>query len=61
MRDGGAPWLFTADIARMDAEGFFYIVDRKKDMALIGGFNGYPTTVEKVLASHPAVDEVGVA
>ena len=49
------------DIARMDAEGFFYIVDRKKDMALIGGFNGYPTTVEKVLASHPAVDEVGVA
>ena len=61
MRDCWALWLFTGDIARMDAEGFFYIVDRKKDMALIGGFNGYPTTVEKVLASHPAVDEVGVA
>lgn len=60
MRDGGPPWLFTGDIARMDAEGFFYIVDRKKDMALIGGFNVYPTTVEKVLASHPAVGEAGV-
>ena len=44
----------------MDADGYFYIVDRKKDMALIGGFNVYPTTVEKVLASHPAVGEVGV-
>ena len=60
MRDGGAPWLLTGDIARMDAEGFFYIVDRKKDMALIGGFNVYRTTVGKVLASHPAVGEVGV-
>ena len=60
MQDGGPPWLFTGDIAHMDADGYFYIVDRKKDMALIGGFNVYPTTVEKVLASHPAVGEVGV-
>jgi long-chain acyl-CoA synthetase len=57
----GKEWLYTGDIARMDEEGFFYIVDRKKDMALIGGFNVYPTTVEKVLAEHPAVQEVGVA
>jgi long-chain acyl-CoA synthetase len=58
---GGRTWLFTGDIARMDEDGFFYIVDRKKDMALIGGFNVYPTHVEKVLKDHPAVLEVGVA
>ena len=57
----GKRWLYTGDIARMDEEGYFYIVDRKKDMALIGGFNVYPTTVEKVLMEHPAVREVGVA
>lgn len=58
---GGRKWLYTGDIARMDEDGFFYIVDRKKDMALIGGFNVYPTSVEKVLKEHPAVYEVGVA
>ncbi|MGB7338174.1 MAG: long-chain fatty acid--CoA ligase [Phototrophicaceae bacterium] len=57
----GITWLFTGDIARMDEDGYFYIVDRKKDMALIGGFNVYPTEVEDVLKSHPAVLEVGVA
>jgi len=57
----GKIWLYTGDIARMDEDGFFYIVDRKKDMALIGGFNVYPTLVEKVLSDHPAVLEVGVA
>ncbi|MEO1163389.1 MAG: AMP-binding protein, partial [Chloroflexota bacterium] len=57
----GKKWLFTGDIARMDEEGYFYIVDRKKDMALIGGFNVYPTEVEDALKSHPAVLEVGVA
>ena len=57
----GVRWLFTGDIARMDEDGYFYIVDRKKDMALIGGFNVYPTTVENAIASHPAVLEVGVA
>ena len=58
---GGVRWLYTGDIARMDEDGYFYIVDRKKDMALIGGFNVYPTTVENEIASHPAVLEVGVA
>jgi long-chain acyl-CoA synthetase len=57
----GKLWLYTGDIARMDENGYFYIVDRKKDMALIGGFNVYPNMVEKVIAEHPAVAEVGVA
>lgn len=57
----GKKWLYTGDIARMDEDGYFYIVDRKKDMVLIGGFNVYPRTVEDVLNEHPAVLEVGVA
>ena len=57
----GRLWLYTGDIARMDEDGYFYIVDRKKDMALIGGFNVYPTAVENAISSHPAVLEVGVA
>ncbi len=57
----GVRWLYTGDIARMDEDGYFYIVDRKKDMALIGGYNVYPTTVENAIASHAAVLEVGVA
>ncbi len=57
----GKTWLYTGDIARMDSDGYFYIVDRKKDMALIGGFNVYPANVEKVIKEHPAVFEVGVA
>jgi long-chain acyl-CoA synthetase len=57
----GKVWLYTGDIARMDDDGYFYIVDRKKDMALIGGFNVYPNAVEKVLTDHPAVLEAGVA
>jgi len=56
----GKLWLYTGDIARMDEDGYFYIVDRKKDMALIGGFNVYPRNVEDVLMEHPAVREVGV-
>ena len=59
--EDGKTWLYTGDIARMDEDGYFYIVDRKKDMALIGGFNVYPNTIEKVLKQHPAVHEVGVA
>jgi long-chain acyl-CoA synthetase len=58
LRDG---WLFTGDIARMDEEGYFYIVDRKKDMVLVGGFNVYPTAVENTLKEHEAVAEVAVA
>jgi long-chain acyl-CoA synthetase len=63
LREGpdGEKWLYTGDIARMDEDGYFYIVDRKKDMALIGGFNVYPRNVEDVLMEHPAVKEVGVA
>jgi long-chain acyl-CoA synthetase len=57
----GHVWLYTGDIASMDADGYFYIVDRKKDMALIGGFNVYPSAVEEIIKSHPAVLEVGVA
>ena len=57
----GKRWLYTGDIARMDEDGYFYIVDRKKDMALIGGYNVHPNNVERAIASHPAVLEVGVA
>lgn len=57
----GKVWLYTGDIARMDEDGYFYIVDRKKDMALIGGFNVYPRAVEDVLSGHPSVLEAGVA
>ncbi|MBN1201420.1 MAG: long-chain fatty acid--CoA ligase [Anaerolineae bacterium] len=56
----GNVWLYTGDIARMDEDGYFYIVDRKKDMALIGGFNVYPRYVEDVLMEHPAVKEAAV-
>lgn len=53
-------WLYTGDIARMDEDGFFYIVDRKKDMVLVSGFNVYPTEVEDALVKHPGVLEAGV-
>ena len=52
-------WLHTGDIAKMDEKGFFYIVDRKKDMILVSGFNVYPNEVEDVVARHPGV--LGVA
>ena len=51
-------WLHTGDMAKMDAEGFFYIVDRKKDMILVSGFNVYPNEIEDVVAAHPGVLEV---
>jgi len=53
-------WLYTGDIARMDEEGYFQIVDRKKDMIISGGFNIYPRDVEEVLFMHPAVKEASV-
>jgi long-chain acyl-CoA synthetase len=56
MLDGG--WLRTGDIGRMDAAGFCYIEDRKKDMILVSGFNVYPNEVEAVLARHPGIVEV---
>jgi long-chain acyl-CoA synthetase len=52
-------WLKTGDIAIMDADGFFKIVDRKKEMILVSGFNVYPNEVENAIASHPKVLEVG--
>jgi long-chain acyl-CoA synthetase len=59
--DGGAPWLFTGDIARMDEDGYFYIVDRKKELIKPGGYQVWPREVEEVIISHPKVMEVGVA
>jgi long-chain acyl-CoA synthetase len=51
-------WLHTGDMARMDGNGYFYIVDRKKDMILVSGFNVYPNEVEDVIAMMPGVLEV---
>jgi len=53
-------WLFTGDIARKDEDGYFYIVDRKKDLIIAGGFNIYPREVEEVLFEHPAIKEAAV-
>ncbi|UIO40138.1 fatty acid--CoA ligase family protein [Brevibacillus brevis] len=57
LRDG---WLYTGDMARMDEEGYVYIVDRKKDMILVDGYNVYPREVEEVLYQHPAIIEAAV-
>lgn len=57
LKDG---WLYTGDLARKDEDGYFYIVDRKKDMILVGGYNVYPREVEEVLYNHPSVIEVAV-
>src|SRR3984893_9120014 len=54
LRDG---WLYTGDIAKMDADGYFSIVDRRKDMILVSGFNVYPNEVEAVLAGLAGVKE----
>jgi acyl-CoA synthetase (AMP-forming)/AMP-acid ligase II len=53
-------WLHTGDLAKVDDEGFIYLVDRKKDMIISGGFNVYPTEVEAVLYQHPAIYEACV-
>ena len=53
--DSDGRWLFTGDLARMDEDGYFFIVDRKKEMILSAGFNVYPREVEEVLFEHPAV------
>ena len=57
LRDG---WLCTGDMARMSEDGYFTIVDRKKDLVIVGGMNVYPREVEEVLLSHPAVREAAV-
>jgi len=54
LKDG---WLFTGDIAKMDEDGYFYILDRKKDMIVASGYNVYPREVEEVLYQHPAIEE----
>jgi long-chain acyl-CoA synthetase len=54
-------WLYTGDIGKMDEDGYFYIVDRKKDMIISGGYNVYPRDVEDVLFTHPKVKDVAVA
>ncbi|WP_017588240.1 long-chain-fatty-acid--CoA ligase [Nocardiopsis ganjiahuensis] len=53
-------WLRTGDLGRADEDGYFYIVDRKKDLVIRGGFNVYPREVEEVLYEHPAVAEAAV-
>lgn len=53
-------WLYTGDLARRDEEGYFYIVDRKKDMIIVGGYNVYPREVEEVLYSHTGIVEAAV-
>jgi fatty-acyl-CoA synthase len=57
LRDG---WFYTGDLARRDADGYYYIVGRKKDMLISGGENIYPAEIEGVLATHPAIAEVAV-
>jgi long-chain acyl-CoA synthetase len=54
LRDG---WLSTGDIGKMDEEGYFYIVDRKKDMVIAGGYNIYPREIDEVLYAHPKILE----
>nr|WP_094075179.1 AMP-binding protein [Rossellomorea vietnamensis] len=58
LKDG---WLLTGDIGYMDEKGYFYVVDRKKDMIIAGGFNIYPREIEEVLYEHPAIQEVVAA
>ncbi|MDF2626721.1 MAG: long-chain fatty-acid-CoA ligase [Symbiobacteriaceae bacterium] len=54
LKDG---WLYTGDIGKMDEDGYLYIVDRKKDMIIAGGFNIYPREIDEILFQHPAVLE----
>jgi long-chain acyl-CoA synthetase len=58
LRDG---WLYTGDLARMDADGYFYIIDRKKELIKPDGLQVWPREVEEALGAHPKVLEVGVA
>ncbi|MBV6685417.1 AMP-binding protein [Bacillus sp. JRC01] len=58
LKDG---WLLTGDVGYMDERGYFFVVDRKKDMIIAGGFNIYPREIEEVLYEHPAIQEVVAA
>jgi long-chain acyl-CoA synthetase len=53
-------WLHTGDMANIDDDGYFFIVDRKKDMIIRGGYNVYPREIEEILYEHPAVREAAV-
>ena len=53
-------WLHTGDLARMDADGYVFVVDRKKDMIITAGYNVYPAEIERVVAAHPSVALVAV-
>jgi long-chain acyl-CoA synthetase len=53
-------WLHTGDMAKIDDDGYFFIVDRKKDLIIRGGYNVYPREIEEVLYEHPAVREAAV-
>lgn len=53
-------WFYTGDLAEMDEEGYIYIVDRKKDIVIVGGYNVYPREVEEVLYQHPSIIEASV-
>ena len=57
VRDG---WFHTGDVARMDGDGYFFIVGRQKDLIIRGGYNVYPREIEEVMHEHPAVAEVAV-
>jgi long-chain acyl-CoA synthetase len=57
----GGPWVHTGDLAYMDADGYVFIVDRKKDLVKTSGFQVWPREIEEIIAAHPAVMEVGVA
>lgn len=58
LRDG---WLYTGDIGEFDAGGYLYVRDRKKDMAIVGGYSVYPREIDEVLHAHPAVREAAAA
>jgi long-chain acyl-CoA synthetase len=57
----GESWLHTGDLAYMDADGYIFIVDRKKDLVKTSGYQVWPREIEEVISAHPAVMEVGVA
>ena len=58
--EAGGGWFRTGDMAKVDSDGYYYIVDRKKDLIIRGGYNVYPREIEEVLHEHPAVAEVAV-
>ena len=59
--DGARRWLHTGDLGYLDDDGYVFIVDRKKDLIKTSGYQVWPREIEEVLATHPAVAEVGVA